>query len=92
MDEKIPHDLNLLLYNFLSNGKHDKIKRSGVCRAYEAGGLKIVDVHFFFQLLKVGWLKRILGLHVVKCISTLSRYPCNSPLLPKQIGKRCDVI
>ena len=43
-DEKFLQDLNLLLCKFLWDGKHDKIKRSGVCQAHEAGGLKMVDV------------------------------------------------
>ena len=59
-DEKSLHDLNLLLYNFPWNGKHDKIKRSRVCQAYEAGGLKMADVRSFLSALKTGWLKRIL--------------------------------
>ena len=37
-------ELNKLLYNFLWNGKNDKIRRSGVCQAYEVGGLKIVNI------------------------------------------------
>ena len=57
-DVKCLHDLNLLLYSFLWwTGKHDRIKRSGVCQAYEAGGLKMVDVRSFLSALKIGWLK-----------------------------------
>ena len=37
-------ELNELLYNFLWNGKNDKIRRSGVRQAYEVGGLKIVNI------------------------------------------------
>ena len=36
---KILHDLDMLLYNFLWNGKQGEIKRPGVRQAYEAGGL-----------------------------------------------------
>ena len=39
--------MNALLYNFLWVGKSDKIRRSGVCQAYEAGGLKMVDINPF---------------------------------------------
>ena len=59
-DEMFLQDLNLLLYTFLWDGKHDRIKRSGVCQAHEAGGLKMVDVKSFLSALKIGWLKRIL--------------------------------
>ena len=46
--------------NFLWNGKNDKIRRSGVCQAYEVGGLKMVDIKSFLAALKISWLKRIL--------------------------------
>ena len=54
--------MNKLLYNFLWNGKNDKIRRSGVChcQAYEVGGLKMVDIKSFSAALKISWLKRIL--------------------------------
>ena len=52
-------ELNKLSYNFLWNGKNDKI-RSGVCRAYEVGGLKIVDIKSILAALKISWLKHIL--------------------------------
>jgi len=50
----------LLLYTFLWDGKHDLIKRSGVCQAHKAGGLKMVDVKSFLSALKIGRLKHIL--------------------------------
>ena len=53
-------ELNKLLYHFLWNSENDKIRRSGVCQAYEAGGLKMVDIKSFLAALKIGWLKRIL--------------------------------
>ena len=53
-------ELNKLLYNFLWNGKNDKIRRSGMCQAYEVGGLKMVDIKSFPAALKISWLKRIL--------------------------------
>ena len=59
-DEKILHDLNLLLYEFLFDGKYDKIKVSVVFQAPAAGGLKMVDVKSFLFAFKIGWLKRVL--------------------------------
>ena len=59
-DGKFLHDLNLLLFNFLWNGKHDKVKRSRVCQVYEASGVKTVNVRSFLSALKMGWLKRIM--------------------------------
>ena len=45
---KFLHDLDMLLYNFLWNGKQGKIKGPGVFQDYEAGGLKMLDVKSFF--------------------------------------------
>ena len=59
-EESFLKELNKLLYNFLWNGKNDKIRRSGVCQAYEVGGLKMVDIKSFLAALKISWLKRIL--------------------------------
>ena len=53
-------ELNKLLYNILWNSENDKIRRPGVCQAYEVGGLKMVDIKSFLAALKIGWLKRIL--------------------------------
>ena len=46
-EESFLKELNKLLYNLLWNGKNDKI-RSGVCQAYEVGGLKMVDIKSFW--------------------------------------------
>ena len=59
-EESFLKELNTLLYNFLWNGKNDKIRRSGVCQAYEIGGLKMVDIKSFLAALKISWLKRML--------------------------------
>ena len=59
-DGKFLHDLDILLYNFLWNGKQGKIKRPGARQDYEAGGLKMLDVKSFLSALKISWLKRIL--------------------------------
>ena len=57
-EETFLQDLNLLLYQCFWDGKHNKIKRSGVFQAHEAGGLKMVDVKSFLTALKSDWLKR----------------------------------
>ena len=57
---KFLHDLDMLLHNFLWNGKQGKIKGPGVFQDYEAGGLKMLDVKSFLSALKISWLKHIL--------------------------------
>ena len=59
-EESFLKELNKLLCHFLRNGKNDKIRRSGVCQAYEVSGLKMVDIKLFLAALKISWLKRIL--------------------------------
>ena len=51
--------LEKLMFNFLWDGKPDKIKRETIIQDYEYGGLKLVDIETFIFLLKVGWVKRL---------------------------------
>lgn len=59
-DEKFLLEVNKLFYNFLWDGKTDKIKRTVVSQTHEAGGLKMIDIKSFLSALKINWLKRIL--------------------------------
>ena len=49
----IPKDvvkqINSKFFQFLWNGKKDKVKRSVVCMSYELGGLKMVNLNSLFQ-------------------------------------------
>ena len=45
-----------MFFNYL----WDKIKRSVICRDYEKGGLRMVDVKMFMASLKLTWIRRIL--------------------------------
>ena len=47
------------MYNFLWNGKPEKIKRDILTGDYEKG-LKMIDINIFIKSLKVSWLKRII--------------------------------
>ena len=58
--QKFLRELDECFYKFLWDGKKGKIKKSVVSLAYEQGGIKMVDVHFFVVNLKVGWLRRVL--------------------------------
>ena len=39
-------EIDVLLYGFLWDNKHDKIKRSEMINDYEKVGLKMVDIKF----------------------------------------------
>ena len=56
--ETVKH-LENIMFNFLWDGKPDKIKRETITQDYERGGLKMIDIERFILSLKVGWIKRL---------------------------------
>ena len=56
--ETFLNDLQKLMFNFLWDGKPDKIKRTCTFQTYEEGGLKMIDVKSFLCALKCTWMKR----------------------------------
>ena len=57
---QIINEINVLFFNFLWNGKGDKIKRDVVIRDYPDGGLKMLDIISFNKAVKVVWIKKYL--------------------------------
>jgi len=53
-------EIHQLLYNFLWDGRGDKIKRSVILNEYKDGGLKMLDIRSFNHALKLKWVKNIL--------------------------------
>ena len=54
------HELSILLFQFLWDGKQRKISRKIVCQSYEDGGLGMVDVLTVLSCMKMGWLRRLM--------------------------------
>lgn len=56
----IPKDImkqiNSRVFQFLWNGKKDKVKRSVLCMKYESGGLKMVELNSLFQSFMLKWI------------------------------------
>ena len=52
-------DINVMFYNFLWNGKGDKIKRNIMINDYSEGGLKMIDIASFNRSLKATWIKKV---------------------------------
>ena len=50
-----------MMYNFLWDGKPEKIKRETLTNDYKNGGLKMIDIDMFIKSLKVSWIKRIVN-------------------------------
>jgi hypothetical protein len=53
--------LNDIAYNFIWNGKPNKIKRLTLIADYEDGGLRMLDIKSFLQAQKAMWVKRLLS-------------------------------
>ena len=59
-EDKIKYIINKM-YNFLWDGKPDKVQRNTIIQNYKNGGLKMIDLRFFMNALKCSWIKRILN-------------------------------
>ncbi len=59
-EETIKH-INDIMYNFLWDGKPDKIARKTIIQNYENCGLKMINIHAFINSLKCSWIKRLKG-------------------------------
>jgi len=49
------------LYDFLWNGKGDKIKETEMINDYGKGGLKMIDIQSFNRSLKMKWVRGYLN-------------------------------
>ena len=47
------------MFNFLWDGKPDKINRKTIIQDYENNGLKMIDIDIFIKSIKAGWVKRL---------------------------------
>ena len=60
---KVPDDfikqLIQVAYNFIWQGKPEKVRRNTVIADYEHGGLKMLDIESFLEAQKVIWVKRL---------------------------------
>ena len=54
------NEINTLFYQFLWNGKGDKIKRKIMINDYCEGGLKMIDLVSFNKSLETTWIKKYL--------------------------------
>ena len=53
-------EIHRLFFNFLWDGKGDKIKRSEMINDYENGGLNVLDIQTFNRALKAKWITKYL--------------------------------
>ena len=49
-----------LVFDFIWDGKRDKVKRSVVINNFEDGGLKVRDIKAHIDMLRISWIKRLI--------------------------------
>ena len=54
-------EINTLFFNFVWNGSKDRIKRKILIQDYNLGGLRMINVNYFSEALKITWLRRLLN-------------------------------
>ena len=59
-NQRVLEEINTLFFNFLWNGKGDKIKRNTMISDYSEGGLRMIDLMSFNKALKSTWVKKYL--------------------------------
>ena len=52
-------ELDETIFRFLWGGNTHKVKKSIMCKSYEYGGYKMVDIYTFISTLKISWLRRL---------------------------------
>ena len=79
-DKKLIKKINNILYNFLWNGKPDKIKRKTARNKLEGAGISMIDLELFDKSLKLTWLRRFYIGNTKWKILITSIYPCISKI------------
>jgi hypothetical protein len=58
LKQSLFNDLNKLFFNFIWDGKPEKIKRNTLKADFEDGGLNMIHLQQFNAYLKISWIKR----------------------------------
>jgi hypothetical protein len=58
LKQSLFNDLDKLFFNFIWDGKPEKIKRNTLIADFEDGGLKMIHLQQFNAYLKISWVKR----------------------------------
>lgn len=58
-ENNIIQKLEKAFYNYLWEGKIDKVNRKLIIQDYELGGCRMVDIKSFIKALKLSWLRRL---------------------------------
>ena len=69
--ESMMTEINKLFYNFVWEGKPDKINRKQLVQPYSEGGAKMINIHLHAKSLKISWVRRLLNGSIDKGLQTL---------------------
>ena len=58
-DDCLSKEIESILYNFIWNGKREKVARKTLINTIENGGLKMIDIVSFAKALKISWVKNM---------------------------------
>lgn len=66
----IINKINSMLFDFLWNGKREKIKRTTLIGNREEGGLGMIDIETYMKSIKIKWIQHLLNNEIAnwKCI------------------------
>ena len=72
-------DKKTSIFDFLWDGKPDKIKRKQLIQPVELGGLQLTDIYSFINSIEYSWVKRIIDTTnkskwALFCQNTLAKY------------------
>ena len=59
--DSVIKEVNKIFFDFLWDGKNDKLARNVTCIPLKEGGLGMVDIKLFFNALKSSWIPKLLN-------------------------------
>jgi hypothetical protein len=57
--DKVIEAIEKMIFEFIWDGKRDKIKRTTMIGQYEQGGFNVCDIKSHFDTLRIKWIKRL---------------------------------
>ena len=58
-DSEMVKNIKKKMFEFLWDGKPEKISRNTIIQSYEDGGLRMVDIDVYINTIKCSWVRRL---------------------------------
>ena len=59
LDKETISKFKSIIYDFIWNGKSEKVKRQMICKDITEGGLKMIDIDKYIEAIKIGWVNKL---------------------------------